>query len=50
LWRWRGCCVSGKIEQPELKKVGEAGRYLLELDLPGGTGELLCIRSPRKAE
>jgi hypothetical protein len=36
---------NGKLERPALKKVGEAGRYLLELDLPGGTGELLCLRA-----
>jgi hypothetical protein len=36
--------TNGKLEQPELKKVGEAGRGLLELNLPGGTGDILCIR------
>jgi len=36
--------TNGKLEQPELKKIGEAGRCLLELNLPGGTGDLLCIR------
>jgi hypothetical protein len=36
--------TNGKLEQPELKKVGEAGRCLLELKLPGGTGDILCIR------
>ena len=42
--------LNGKLEQPQLKKVGEAGRYLMELDLPGGTGELLRIRLSGKAE
>ena len=36
--------ATGKLELAKLKKVGEAGRYLLELDLPGGTGELLCLK------
>jgi hypothetical protein len=36
--------LNGKLEQAELKKVGEAGRYLLELSIPGGTGELLHLR------
>lgn len=35
----------GKLERPELKQVGEAGRYLLELDLPGGTGDLIRFRT-----
>jgi len=35
--------VTGKLETPDLKHVGEANRYLLDLDLPGGTGDLLCI-------
>jgi hypothetical protein len=38
--------VNGKLETPELKQVGETNRYLVELDLPGGTGDLLCITSP----
>jgi len=33
--------ITGKLEPAKLKKVGEAGRYLLELDLSGGTGDLL---------
>jgi hypothetical protein len=40
--------ANGRLEEPELKKVGEAGRYLLELDLPGGTGELLCFQTSPK--
>jgi hypothetical protein len=40
---------TGKLEKPRLQKVGEADRYLLDLDLPGGTGDLLCITtSPAK--
>jgi hypothetical protein len=41
---------NGKLEPAELKKVGEAGRYLLELDLPGGTGELLLFGNSSKAQ
>jgi len=37
--------ATGKLELAKLKKVGEAGRNLLELNLPGGTGELLCLKS-----
>jgi hypothetical protein len=36
--------TTGKLEPAKLKKVGEAGRNLLELDLTGGTGELLCLK------
>jgi hypothetical protein len=36
---------TGRLEPAPLKRVGEAGRGLLELDLPGGTGELLCLRT-----
>lgn len=39
----------GLIEPPGMKKVGEAGRRLIEMDLPGGTGELLCVRRPTNA-
>jgi hypothetical protein len=35
--------ATGKLETPKLKKVGEADRALLELELPGGTGDLICI-------
>jgi hypothetical protein len=35
--------VNGKLETPEMKRVGETNRNLVELDLPGGTGELICI-------
>jgi hypothetical protein len=38
--------ITGELETPKMKKVGEADRYLLELDLPGGTGDLLCIKQP----
>jgi hypothetical protein len=31
----------GKVEDLPLQKVGEAGRYLLTLDLDGGTGDLI---------
>jgi hypothetical protein len=36
--------LNGKLEPADLKKVGEAGRNLLELIIPGGTGELLHLR------
>ena len=43
--------VNGKLETPEMKKAGEeAGRFLLELDLPGGTGELICITTSKDRE
>jgi hypothetical protein len=35
--------LTGKLEPAPLKKVGEIGRCLLDLDLPGGTGDLLCL-------
>jgi hypothetical protein len=35
--------TTGKLQPAPLKQVGETGRNLLELDLPGGTGELICI-------
>ena len=41
--------VTGKLQPAELKKVGEAGRYLLDLDLAGGTGELLCLKGAAPA-
>jgi len=34
---------TGKLEPANLKKFCEIGRYLLDLDLPGGTGDLLCL-------
>jgi len=35
--------ATGKLEPAKLDKVGEAGRCLLELELPGGTGDLLLL-------
>jgi hypothetical protein len=32
--------LTGKVEQVELKPVGEAGRHLLTFELDGGTGDL----------
>jgi hypothetical protein len=35
--------ANGTPEVVHLKQIGEAGRSLLELELPGGTGDLLCL-------
>jgi hypothetical protein len=36
--------TTGKLQQPDLKQIGQSNRYLLDLTIPGGTGELLCLR------
>ena len=41
--------TNGKLEPVVLKKVGEAGRSLLVLDLAGGTGDLLCLTTAAAA-
>src|SRR5207248_993120 len=38
--------TNGKLEAAALKKVGEADRYLLELELTGGSGDLICLKGP----
>jgi len=38
---------NGKLEPATLKKAGEEGRNLLELDLPGGTGDLICLKQSK---
>ncbi len=37
--------ITGKLEPAALKPIGNSGRNLLDLDLPGGTGDLICLRS-----
>lgn len=38
---------TAKLEKPAMRKVGESGRYLVDLDLSGGTGDLLCFSEAR---
>ncbi len=42
--------ATGKLEPVTMKQVGESDRYLLDLDLAGGTGDLLCVKSQPPAK